>query len=59
MRGFTDTMIMEAVKPYEWKPRAEWGGERFPPVACPDKDVMEAVEKRWAELGISAGVPGA
>lgn len=57
MRGFTDTMIVEAVKPYEWKPRAEWGGERFPPVACPDKRVMESVEKRWAELGITAGVP--
>lgn len=57
MRGFTDTMIVEAVKPYEWLPRPEWGGERFPPVACPDKGVMESVEKRWQELGIAAGVP--
>ena len=56
-RGFTDTMIVEAVKPYEWKPRAEWGGERFPPVACPDRSVMESVEKRWAELGIPTRGP--
>lgn len=57
MRGFTDTLMVEAIRPYEWKPRAEWGGERYPPVACPDKEVMRAVEKRWTEFAIAPRVP--
>jgi 4-hydroxy-3-polyprenylbenzoate decarboxylase len=52
LQGFTDTLIMEAVKPYEWQPRPEWGNDRFPPVAYPSKEVMEAVEKKWSKLGI-------
>ncbi|MBW1944457.1 MAG: UbiD family decarboxylase [Deltaproteobacteria bacterium] len=52
MRGFTDTMIMEAVKPYEWKPRPEWNNERFPPVAYPSEEVMKKVEKNWVKYGI-------
>jgi len=52
LRGFSDTLMVEAVRPYEWKPREEWGGERFPPVAEPTKEVMEGVQKRWKELGI-------
>jgi 4-hydroxy-3-polyprenylbenzoate decarboxylase len=52
LQGFTDTLIMEAVKPYEWQPRPEWGNDRFPPVAYPSKEVMETVEKKWRELGI-------
>ncbi len=53
LQGFGDNMIVEAVKPYEWKSRAEWAGERFPPVASPDKELMKAVEKRWAEFKIN------
>ena len=52
LQGFGDTLIVEAVKPYEWQPRPEWGNKRFPPVACPSKAIMESVEKRWNELGI-------
>jgi len=52
LRGFTDTLIVEAVKPYEWRPRPEWGGERFPPIAQPSREIMEAVDRRWKELGI-------
>jgi hypothetical protein len=52
LQGFTDTLIMEAVKPYEWQPRPEWGNDRFPPVAYPSKEVMKAIEKKWRELGI-------
>lgn len=52
MRGFSDTLLVEAVKPYEWKPRSEWGNERFPPVAYPSEDVMESVNRRWDELKI-------
>ena len=51
-QGFADTLIIEAVKPYEWEPRPEWGNERFPPTAYPSEEVMESVEKRWNELGI-------
>ncbi len=52
-QGLTDTLLIEAVKPYEWKPRPEWENERFPPTASPFKEVMLAVEKRWKEFGIS------
>jgi hypothetical protein len=45
--------MVEAVRPYEWKPREEWDGERFPPVAEPSKEVMEAVGRRWEEFGIA------
>ena len=58
MRGFTDTLLVEAVKPYEWQPRKEWGGERFPPVAYPSKEAMALVEKRWIEYGITGGAAG-
>ena len=52
LQGFTDTLTIETVKPYEWKPRPEWGNERFPPNAYPSKEIMETVERRWNELGI-------
>jgi len=52
LQGFGDTLIIEAVKPYEWQPRPEWGNKRFPPTAFPSQEVMEHVEKRWKELGI-------
>lgn len=52
LQGFADTLIIEAVKPYEWQPRPEWGNERFPVTAYPSKEIMESVEKRWNELGI-------
>ena len=53
LQGFTDTLMVEAVKPYEWQPRPEWENERFPPTAYPSKKIMEAVERRWNEIGIS------
>jgi len=53
LQGLTDTLLIEAVKPYEWQPRPEWGNERFPPTAYPFKEVMQAVEKRWKKFGIS------
>lgn len=55
LQGFGDTLIVEAVTPYEWHPRPEWGNRRFPPTAYPSKEVMESVEKRWDELGILSG----
>lgn len=55
LQGFGDTLIIEAVKPYEWQPRPEWGNKRFPPTAYPSKEIMETVEKRWNELGIFSG----
>jgi UbiD family decarboxylase len=52
LQGFTDTLTIEAVKPYEWQPRPEWGNKRFPPTAYPSKETMEAVQRRWNEFGI-------
>jgi 3-polyprenyl-4-hydroxybenzoate decarboxylase len=51
-QGLSDTLLIEAVKPYEWPPRPEWGNERFPPTAYPSREIMERVERRWAEFGI-------
>ncbi len=53
LQGFGDTLIVEAVKPYEWQPRPEWGNQRFSPVAYPSQEIMEAVERRWNQFGIS------
>jgi 4-hydroxy-3-polyprenylbenzoate decarboxylase len=50
LQGFTDTLMIEAIKPYEWQPRLEWENERFSPIAHPSKDVMERVERRWSEI---------
>jgi len=58
LQGFADTLIIEAVRPYEWRPRQEWREERFPPVASPSKEAMQAVERRWNELGIPPGKRG-
>jgi UbiD family decarboxylase len=52
LQGFSDTLMIEAVKPYEWQPRPEWGNERFPPLAYPSQEIMETVEKRWNEFKI-------
>jgi 4-hydroxy-3-polyprenylbenzoate decarboxylase len=52
MRGFTDTIIIEAVKPYEWKPRKEWRNERFPPIAYPSETIMKKVEENWERYRI-------
>ncbi|MBM4340467.1 MAG: UbiD family decarboxylase [Deltaproteobacteria bacterium] len=52
LQGFGDSFIVEAVKPYEWQPRPEWGNKRFPPVAYPSQETMKAVEKRWSSFGI-------
>lgn len=53
MRGFADTFLIEAVKPYEWLPNPDWNNERYPLVAYPAPETMELVEKRWKEYGIS------
>ena len=52
LQGFGDTLVVEAVKPYEWQPRPEWGNKRFPPVAHPSQEIMDAVERRWDSFGI-------
>jgi len=54
LQGFSDTLIVEAVKPYEWQPRPEWRNQRFPPVAYPSQEIMEAIERRWTSFGISS-----
>ena len=56
LRDFTDTLIVEAVKPYEWQPR-EWNGQRYPPVAYPSDAVMKRVEENWPNYGISLPKP--
>ena len=52
LQGFSDTLVVEAVKPYEWQPRPEWGNKRFPPVAYPSQEIMGTVERKWNSFGI-------
>ena len=54
MRGFADTLLIEAVKPYEWQPHPEWDNQRFPLVSYPDREHMEKVEKRLNEIGFNS-----
>lgn len=59
-KGFMDRWLIKATRPYEWKPRSEWGTEgkdkgiplKFPPLVRPSPDMMRRVNKRWASFGI-------
>lgn len=47
-------MLIDATIPFDWEPRPEWDGRRFPPSAYPPQEVMELVERRWKEYGFKA-----
>lgn len=44
-------LLIDATKPID-RPRDEYFGERFPPVAYPDAATMERVRKNWEKYGI-------
>lgn len=50
-RARWNRMLIDATIPFEWEPRPEWDGKRFPPSAYPPRDVMDLVERRWREYG--------
>lgn len=50
--GIWDRVFVDATKPFDWKPREEWGGEKFPYHALAEEDMLEKVRKRWTKYGL-------
>lgn len=59
-KGYWDRVLIDATKPFSWKPRAIWASEgvdkgtpqKYPPTTIPDASQIKRVNARWAELGI-------
>ncbi len=50
--GKWDRVVIDATWPFEWKPRAEWGGESHPPFCNAREEMLEKVRQRWQEYGL-------
>jgi 4-hydroxy-3-polyprenylbenzoate decarboxylase len=59
-RGWVDRVLMDATRPFHWKPNPQWGSEgvgkgvplKFPPVGRPSAELLEHVNEIWDGLGI-------
>lgn len=59
-KGYWDRVLIDATRPFSWKPREIWGSEgvnkgapqKFPPTTIPDAEQIRKVNARWHELGI-------
>ena len=59
-KGYWDRVLIDATRPFIWKPRDIWGSEgvnkgvpqKFPPTTIPDVEQIKQVNARWKELGI-------
>lgn len=59
-KGYWDRVLIDATRPFTWKPREIWGSEgvnkgapqKFPPTTIPDAGQIRKVNARWQELGI-------
>lgn len=47
-----DRILIDATWPWEWQPREEWGGLRYPPPCRASKEMVAKVQKRWKQLGL-------
>ena len=47
-----DRVLIDATWPYEWEPREEWGGLRYPPPCRANPKMIEKVKKNWKKYGI-------
>jgi len=60
-KGFWDRMLIDATKPFHWKPREVWGSEgvnkgtplNYPPTTKPSPKIIQLVNERWGSYGIS------
>ncbi|MDO8720792.1 MAG: UbiD family decarboxylase [Syntrophales bacterium] len=50
--GSWDRVLIDATWPFEWEPREEWGGLKYPPKALTSPEVLEKVKNRWTEYGL-------
>ncbi len=59
-KGYWDRVLIDATKPFHWKPREIWGSEgvgkgtpqRFPPTTRPSERMVRMINRRWADYGI-------
>jgi len=60
-KGFSDRMLIDATRPYEWAPRDIWGTEgaykgtplKFPPTTRPQTQTAVMVNEKWDKYGIA------
>ncbi|MEW6665405.1 MAG: UbiD family decarboxylase [Thermodesulfobacteriota bacterium] len=60
-KGFWDRVLIDATRPFNWKPREIWGSEgvnkgvplSFPPTTRPSDKMIRAVNQKWGQYGIS------
>ena len=50
--GKWDRVLIDATWPYEWEPREEWGGQKYPFKTLSDPSMRERARSRWKELGL-------
>ena len=50
--GRWDRVFVDATRPFEWQPREDWGGQKFPYHALAEDDMLEKVRARWEEYGL-------
>jgi 4-hydroxy-3-polyprenylbenzoate decarboxylase len=59
-KGYWDRVLIDATRPFSWKPREVWGSEGvnkgtplcYPPTSRPSQSVIAMVNKKWNEYGI-------
>jgi 3-polyprenyl-4-hydroxybenzoate decarboxylase len=59
-KGYWDRVLIDATKPFHWKPREIWGSDgvgkgapqKFPPTTRPSHRMVELVNHRWESYGI-------
>ncbi len=50
--GLWYRVLVDATRNWEFEPRPEWGGERFPPTVKPALEDEQRVLDRWKEYGL-------
>jgi UbiD family decarboxylase len=50
--GLWNRVLIDATRSWLLEPRAEWGGERFPPTVRPGAEDEARVRERWEEYGL-------
>jgi len=59
-KGYWDRVLVDATRPFNWKPREIWGSEgvnkgipqKFPPTTRPSPMMISLVNEKWEEYGI-------
>jgi len=59
-KGYWDRVLIDATRPFNWKPREIWGSEgvnkgvpqKFPPTTRPSPTTISLVNKKWEIYGI-------